>query len=136
MALLNEFRTVNVCLPNTVNSGSNEIWQAFVVPAEVKQGEITEAWYTSGTTVGADANNNAVISVYNATQSLSMASAAGTSAFTADTPRALTLSTTVANKKFVGGDKIEIRKTENGTGAAVTTPASVTITYKVNSTVD
>jgi hypothetical protein len=70
--------------------------------------------------VAADPTNYMTLTLTNAGQAgagtTSMATAVGTAAFTAEVPKAFTLSTTAANLEFVAGDIIELIKTEAASG--------------------
>ena len=83
-------------------------------------GEVVGFYAIDQTGVAADASNYMTLTLTNAGQAgagtTSMATRAGTTAFTAEVPNAFTLSTTSANLRFVAGDIIELIKTEAGSG--------------------
>ncbi len=138
--MLGNIAIIKATVPATVTATTDETWELFKVPNEVAQGELIRAWLMNGGALTGDGTNYTTLSIYNVTQALAMASRAVDTVTTdnvvADTPWAITVSTTVANKKFVANDRIQARKADTTGGMAITVPACFQGDFWLNGTYD
>lgn len=137
---LSSIAVLTVHVPATVGAGTDETWEMLKTPAWISEGEIIEAWLSNGGALTGHATNYTTVSIYNTTQTASLASRAvdtpTTDNVTADTPWSITVDTTAANKKIVAGDAVRARKTDSGTGMALTIPVTIQGNFLLNGTYD
>lgn len=131
------YTAVQGAIPVTINLGATvaaaaaETWFLFKVPAEIPTAQLIGAHWGNGAAITASDANYTTLSIMNgattmATVDTRTSGSGGTGNVTADTAYAFTLSTTVANRRCVGGDTLTITKAETGTGAAVTAQSVIT----------
>ena len=131
---------VSLNLGATVAANTEDIWFFFKVPADIPTIQLVMAHWGNGTTITADDTDYVKLALYNVTTSTEMgsvttqlAATGGTGNVTADIAYAFTPSTTVANRRAVAGDTIQLRKTDPGNGQAVTAQTVVTAWFRVGS---
>lgn len=120
----------------TVATSATDTFEAFMAPLEIVEGELVRAYFANAATIAGDSSVYTTIDVFNATSSVAMAALTSQSSIPADTPTALTNSATALNKRFKGGDRIQIRKSNTGAGPAITAPCAVILQVKLESTYD
>lgn len=127
-------------IPATVAAGTPETWFILKGPDELVTGQLCGARLLNGGALTGHATNYTTIDIYNLTDSVVMASRAVDTATTdnvVDTvPWELDLSTVAGATKFSANDVIIARKTDSGTGMAITIPATIQIDYILNATYD
>ncbi len=125
---------VIVNLGATVAADTEENWCLFKVPTQIPTMQLIAAQWTNGTSITAGDTNYVVLTVKNGSTAMAtidtrLSASGGTGDIVADTAYDFTLSTTVANRRAVGGDTITLAKTDPGSGAAVTAQSVVTLWF-------
>lgn len=91
-------------------------------------GQVVAVEVTAGATIASDPTDYTTLALKNGSTTVASWSTAS-GAVTADTGKALTMSTTAANTKFAVGDQLNFTKTDSGAGKALTAPTHVSVWY-------
>lgn len=117
-----------------IAAGTNETWALGTFPADIPTAQLINATIQNGATLAANATDFNTFEV-RAGSTVMASLNSGAVGFTADTLAAMTLSTTVANRRIAGGTALSFVKTAtlNGTAGATTAQAILTLWFRIGS---
>lgn len=118
----------------TVAAGTAETWGLTDIPAGVPTMHLLAAYLTNGANLTGSGTNFTTIEVRKGTTVMAdyAVDTATTDDLTADTPKAMNRSATIANRKLAASDtNLNARKVETGTGMALTAQACLALWFQV-----